>query len=117
MTINKGLKVDRHTLGSRTIREQREQDKYQITWEIDADFEDNDYAANIIALDELDVVFAMDNGPDDLTITSKAYMSGDFPGLSTNGLESQSLKLQTFAASTDLSAFAPVLTNTESSAA
>lgn len=117
LVLEKGLKTDKHTLSSRYIREQREEPLWKITGTIDCDFEDNDMVESIVARDELDLVFAMDNGVDDLTITAKAFLSGEFPSLTTNGSEPQRLAFTINAAGSDASAFSPVLTNDEPSAA
>lgn len=115
--VGKALNTTRHRLGSRLIRRQREQGKWPITGTIECDFEDLDMVNAMVAATELDLELALDNGTDSLTITATIQMIGNFPSLTTNGLEAQTLNFEVNAAGADSAAFTAVLVNDESSAA
>lgn len=117
LACNKGLKTDRHVLGSRLIRQQLEVDRWEFTAEITADFEDLTLFNLAVAATQVAVVLTFSNGTDTLTITGSGQVVGDPPSLSSNGLEEQRIKLDLSHASADASAITAVLVNTESSAA
>lgn len=117
LSCEKGLRDDRHVLGSRYIREQLEEDRFEFTSEIEADFEDLTVFALGVAATQVASVLTFNNGTDTLTITCSGQIIGDPPSLENNGLESQTIRLEHSHATSDASAVTAVLVNTESSAA
>ena len=117
LTINKGLKIDRHVIGSRLIREQLEQDHFEITTEVVADF-DNLTLFNLIAAGtQVAAVLTFDNGTEDLTITTSGQIVGDPPSLTNPGIEEQTIRLDHSSATSDADAITAVLNNSEVTAA
>lgn len=117
LSASKGLRDDRHVLGSRLIREQLEQQHFEFTSEIEADFEDLTLFNLGVAATQVASVLTFNNGTDSLTITCSGQVIGDPPSLTGIGLESQTIRLDHSHASTDAGAITAVLVNTESTAA
>lgn len=117
LSINKGLKTDRHVLGSRLIREQLEQDHFEVMTEITADFDSLTLFDLIAAGTQVDSVLTLSNGTQSLTITTSGQVVGDPPSLTNPGIEEQTIRLDHSHATSDASAITAVLTNAESSAA
>lgn len=117
LACSKGLRDDRHVIGSRYIREQLEEDRFEFTSEITADFEDLTVFALGVAATQVASVLTFNNGTDTLTITCSGQIIGDPPSLENNGLEPQTIRLEHSHATADASAITAVLVNTESSAA
>lgn len=117
LSTAKGLKDDRHVIGSRLIREQLEQDHFDITTEITADF-DNLTLFNLIAAGtQVASVFTFDNGTETLVITCSGQIVGDAPSLTNPGIEEQTIKLDHSSGTSDADAITAVLTNSEATAA
>lgn len=115
--VNKNLKTDRHVIGSRYIREQLHEDKYDITTEITADFDDLTLFALGVAGTQVGSVLTFNNGTETLTITCSGQVVGEPPSLSTVGVEEQTIRLDHSHATSDASACTIVLVNGEASAA
>lgn len=113
----KGLASERFVLGSRYIREQLEQDRFDFSSEITADFDDLTLFALSVAGTQVASILTFNNGTDTLTITSSGQVVGDAPSLSSNGLEEQTIRVDHSHATSDASAITAVLVNTESTAA
>lgn len=116
LSATKNLKTDRHVLGSRTIREQLNEGRYEFTTEIGADFDDLTLFALQVAGTQVGSVLTFSNGTESLTITSSGQIEGDAPSLSTNGLEEQTVRLHHSHATSDASAITAVLVNSEATA-
>lgn len=116
-SCDKGLRDERHVLGSRYIREQLEEDRFEFTSEIEADFDDLTLFALGPAATQVASVLTFSNGTDSLVITCSGQVIGDPPSLTSNGLESQTIRLEHSHATSDASAVTAVLINTEASAA
>lgn len=116
LTASKGLRDDRHVLGSRNIREQLEQQHFEFTSEITADFDDLTLYALAAAGTQVASVLTFDNGTDDLVITTSGQVIGDAPSLTTIGLEAQTIRLDHSNATSDANTITAVLTNTETTA-
>lgn len=117
LSFSKGLRDTRHVLGSRFIREQLEEEHWEITSTIEADFDDLTIYALADPMTQVDSVFEFDNGADSLTITCSGQVIGDPPSLTKIGLESQTINLDHSSAVDDATAITAVLINTEASAA
>lgn len=117
LTCNKGLRNDRHVLGSRLIKEQREQDKFEFITEITADFDDLTLFALQAAATQVASVLTISNGTESLVITCSGQVVGDPPSLENQGIEAQTIRLDHSHASSDASAITAVLSNTEATAA
>lgn len=117
LSASKGLRDERHVLGSRYIKEQLEEDHFEFTSEIEADFEDLTLFALAPAATQVASVLTFNNGTDTLTITCSGQVIGDPPSLTSVGLESQTIRLEHSHATSDASAIQAVLVNTEASAA
>lgn len=121
LKANKGLKTDRHALGTRFIREQLEKDMWAFDGSITMDFENMARTINAASADQLALVLAFSNAPDggtdSLTITSNVQIMGDAPSLTGNGLEEQTVNFEAGHASSDASAITAVLVNGDASAA
>lgn len=116
LTINKGLKVDRHVLGSRLIREQVEQDHFEITTEISADF-DNLTLFNLIAAGTaVTSVLTFDNGAETLVVKTNGQIVGDPPSLTNPGIEEQTIRLDHSSNTSDADTITVTLTNSEATA-
>lgn len=117
LSASKNLRDDRHVLGSRYIREQLEDDFFDFTTEISADF-DNLTLYNLApAGTQVASVLKFDNGTQTLTITTSGRVIGDPPSLTRMGLEEQTIRLEHSSGTSDADAVTAVLVNTESSAA
>ena len=115
-SCTKALRDDRHVLGSRLIREQLEEERFDFMSELDADF-DNLTLFNLgVAATSVASVLTFTNGTDSLVITSQGQVVGDPPSLTKIGLESQTIKMVHSHASTDAGAVTAVLSNTDASA-
>lgn len=114
---SKNLRNDRHVLGSRYIKEQLEDDHWDITSEISADFDDLTLYALGVAGTQVASVLTYSNGTESLTVTCSGQVIGDPPSLTRIGLEEQTIRLEHSHASTDAGAITAVLVNSESSAA
>lgn len=117
LKCTKGLRNDRNVLGSRLIKEQLEQDRFDFSSEITADFDNLTIFALGVAATQVASVLTFNNGTDTLTITTSGQVVGDPPSLTTNGLEEQTIRLDHSHATADASAITAVLVNTEASAA
>ena len=117
VTCNKGLRNDRHVLGSRLIREQREQDRFEFITEITADFDDLTLYALQEAATQVASVLTLSNGTESLIITCSGQVVGEPPSLENQGIEPQTIRLDHSHASSDASAITAVLSNTEATAA
>lgn len=117
LTASKGLRADRHVLGSRLIREQLEQERFEFITEITADFDDLTLFALAEAATQVASVITLSNGTESLVITCSGQVVGDPPSLTSNGLEPQTIRVDHSHASSDASAITAVLTNSEASAA
>lgn len=113
----KGLKKDRHVLGSRLIREQLEQEKFEYTTEVTADFDDFTLFNLGVAGTQVASVITISNGTESLTITCSGQVIGEPPSLASNSLEPQTIKLDHSHATADASTVTAVLINSEASAA
>lgn len=116
LSCNKGLRTDRHVLGSRTILEQREQDRFEFMTEITADFDALTLWNLSIAATQVASVLTISNGTESLTITCSGQVVGDPPSLENQGIESQTIRLDHSHASSDASAITAVLIDSEASA-
>lgn len=116
-SCNKGLRSDRHVLGSRTIREQLEQQKFEFMTEIAADFDNLTLFALAVAATQVASVLTLSNGTESLAITSSGQVVGDAPSLENHGIEPQTIRLDHSHASADASTVTAVLTNSETTAA
>lgn len=114
---SKNLRNDRHVLGSRYIREQLEDEHWEITSEISADFDDLTLYALSVAGTQVASVLTYSNGTESLVVTCSGQVIGDPPSLTRIGLEEQTIRLEHSHASTDAGAITAVLINSESSAA
>lgn len=117
LSATKNLKSDRFVLGSRTIREQLEQQKFDFTSEITADFDSLTLFNLAVAATQVASVYTFSNGTDSLTITCNGQVVGDPPSLTGIGLEPQTIKLTHSDPSTDAGAITAVLIDAESTAA
>lgn len=115
--VAKGLKTDRHAIGGRLTREQREQNHFELTTEITADFENLTLFNLIAAGTQVESVFTFDNGTESLVITSHGQIVGDPPSLTNPGIEEQTIRLDHSSATTDADTCTAVLINGEASAA
>lgn len=116
-SCNKGFRNDRHVLGSRTIREQREQEKFEFMTEITADFDNLTLFALAVAATQVASVLTLSNGTESLAITSSGQVVGDPPSLESHGIEPQTIRLDHSHATADASAASAVLVDSEASAA
>lgn len=117
LSINKGLKVDRHVLGSRVIREQVEQDHFEVGTEVTADFDDLTLFNLIAAGTQIASVLTFNNGTESLVITTSGQIVGDPPSLTNPGIEEQTIRIEHSSATSDADAITAVLTNSEATAA
>lgn len=117
ISASKGLRDDRHVLGSRYIREQQEEERFEFTSEISSDFDDLTVFALGPAATQIAMVLTFTNGVDSLVITTSGQVIGDPPSLEHNGLEPQTIRMEHSHATSDGSAITAVLTNTETTAA
>lgn len=117
LTAAKNMKTDRHVIGSRSIREQLEQDHFDFTSEITADF-DNLTLFNLAAAGtQVGSVLKFDNGVETVTITTSGQVVGDAPSLTNPGIEAQTIRLDHSNATSDANTITAVLVNAEASAA
>lgn len=117
LSIAKNLKSDRHVIGSRLIREQKNQDHYEVTTEITADFENLTLFDLIAAGTQVASVLTFDNGTETLVITTSGQIVGDAPSLTNPGIEEQTIRLEHSSATSDADTITAVLTNSEATAA
>lgn len=117
ISCNKGLRTDRHVLGSRLILEPREQDRFEFVTEITADFDALTLYNLSVAATQVASVLTISNGTESLTITCSGQVVGDPPSLESQGIESQTIRLDHSHASSDASAITAVLVDSEASAA
>lgn len=117
ISCNKGLRTDRHVLGSRTILEQREQDRFEFMTEITADFDALTLWNLSIAATQVASELTLSNGTESLVITCSGQVVGDPPSLKSQGIESQTIRLDHSHASADASTITAVLIDSEASAA
>ncbi|MCA1569786.1 MAG: hypothetical protein LC798_05575 [Chloroflexi bacterium] len=113
LRASKGLKTDRHKLGSRYINEQREVDKWEFTGSISAEFESPAMVRHAASAAQLAFVLAFSNGVDSLTVTSNIQVTGDVPSLDSHGLQDQTINFEVGHATTDASAITAVLVNAD----
>lgn len=117
LTGSKNLRDDRHVLGSRYIREQLEDEHWEFTSEISADFDSLTLYNLAVAATQVASVLTFSNGTESLTITTSGQVVGDAPSLTRIGLEEQTIRLDHSNGSTDAGTITAVLVNGESSAA
>lgn len=117
LTINKGLKTDRHVIGSPLIREQVEQDHFEITTEITADFDSLTLFNLIAAGTAVTSVLTFDNGSETLVVETNGQIVGDPPSLTNPGIEEQTIRLDHSSNTSDAHTITVTLTNDEASAA
>jgi len=117
LSCTKGLRNDRHVLGSRLILEQREQQKFEFMTEIVADFDSLTLFNLAVAATQVTSVLTFSNGTESLTITCSGQVVGDPPSLENQGIEPQTIRLDHSHASSDASAITAVLIDSETSAA
>ena len=117
LTFNKGLRDDRHVLGSNYIREQLEEEHWEITSSIDADFDDLTLYTLSTGETQVASTFVFNNGADSLTLTMSGQVTGEPPSLTKIGLESQTITLDHSSPTSDAATITAVLVNTEPSAA
>lgn len=117
LTIGKNLKTDRHVLGSRLIREQKNQDHYEVMTEITADFDDLTLFNLIAAGTQVASVLTFSNGTQSLTITTSGQVVGDAPSLTNPGIEEQTIRLDHSSNTSDADTLTAVLVNSEATAA
>lgn len=117
LSAAKNLRDDRHVLGSRYIREQLEDDFFDFTTEISADFDSLALYSLAPAGTQVASVLTFNNGTQTLTITTSGQVIGDPPSLSRVGLEEQTIRLEHSNATSDANTITAVLSNTEPSAA
>lgn len=117
LTINKGLKTDRHVIGSRLIREQVEQDHFEITTEITADFDSMTLFDLIAAGTAVTSVLTFDNGSETLVVETNGQIVGDPPSLTNPGIEEQTIRLDHSSNTSDAETITVTLTNDEATAA
>lgn len=117
LNINKGLKTDRYVLGSRLIREQVEQDHFEVTTEITADFDSLTLFDLIAAGTQVESTLTFDNGTETLVVTTHGQIIGDPPSLTNPGIEEQTIRLDHSSATSDADTITVVLTNSEATAA
>lgn len=117
ITCTKGMRNDRHVLGSRLIREQREQGKWEVATEITSDFEGLTLHNLKLAGTQVGAVFTLSNGVDSLTITTSGQIVGNPPSLENQGIEPQTIRIAHSHATSDASAFSASLVDSEASAA
>ena len=116
LQAEKNLKTDRHVIGSRNIREQLEQDHFEITSEITAEFDDLTLFNLSLAGTQVASVLTFDNGTETLTITCSGQVIGDPPSLTNPGVEEQTIRLEHSSGVDDASAITAVLVNSEPNA-
>ena len=116
LSCNKGLRSDRHVLGSRLIREQLEQQKFEFMTEIQADFDGLTLFNLAVAATQVASVLTFSNGTESLTITCSGQVVGDPPSLENHGIEPQTIRLDHSHASSDASAITAVLIDSEATA-
>ena len=116
LSCERGLKNDRHVLGSRLIREQLNVERYVFETEITADFDDLTLFALQAAATQVASVLTFNNGTDSFTVTCSGKVVGDPPSLTGNGLEEQTIRLKHSHATADASAISAVLVNSDPSA-
>ena len=117
LSIAKNLKTDRHVIGSRLIREQRNQDHYEVTTEITADFENLTLFNLIAAGTQVEAKLTFSNGTQSLTITTHGQIIGDAPSLTNPGIEEQTIRLDHSSGTSDADTITAVLVNGEATAA
>ena len=117
LSASKNLRDKRHVLGSRYIREQLEDDFFDFTTEITADFDDLTLYALSVAGTQVASVLTFNNGTETLKITTSGQVIGDPPSLTRVGLEEQTIRLEHSSATSDASTISAELVNTEASAA
>lgn len=95
ISINKGLKVDRHHLGSRYINQQRNVQRWAKSGSFAAEFESVTMFDHLVAVDDVALVQEWDNGDgQSLTITANIQITGEPPGVSTQGIEPQAVNFR-----------------------
>jgi hypothetical protein len=109
----KNLKTDRHVLGSRTILEQLEQERFEFSGSVTCDFESLTQYAAAAAATEVAIVETFSNGVQSLVITMNGQLMNVAPSLTSNGLEEQTLNFEVGHATSDASAITAVLTNSD----
>ena len=117
LTINKNLKSDRHVLGSRLIREQVEQDHFEITTEITADFDNLTLFDLIAAGTAVTSTLTFNNGTESLVVETNGQIVGDPPSLTNPGIEEQTIRLDHSSNTSDADTITATLVNSEASAA
>lgn len=117
LAINKGLRTDRYVLGSRLIREQIEQDHFEITTEVTADFDSLTLFDLIAAGTAVTATLTFDNGSETLVVETNGQIIGDPPSLTNPGIEEQTIRLDHSSNTSDADTITVTLTNDEATAA
>lgn len=117
LTASKNLRDDRHVLGSRNIREQLEDEHFEFTSEISADFDSLTLHALAVAGTQVASVLTFNNGTETFTVTTSGQVIGDPPSLTRIGLEEQTIRLDHSSNTSDATTITAVLVNSEASAA
>lgn len=113
----KGLRADRHVLGSRLINQQLEEERFVFDGSIVADFESLTLYNLAAAATSVALSIVLNNGTDTLTVAATIQITGDAPSLTKNGLEEITLNYMVGHASSDATALTMTLVNSEASAA
>lgn len=111
----KGL-VKRPVLGSRFSYAIREQDGFKFDSTITADFDDYSIFLLRSAATVVTEVITFSNGTESLVFTTSGQIVGDPPGVSTHGVEPQTIKVR-HSGTSDANTITGVLINTEATAA
>lgn len=117
LRASKGLRNDRHVLGSRLIQQQLEEDRFEFTGSITADFDSLTLYNLQVSGGATALVVTLSNGTDSLQVTTNVQISGDAPSLQKHGLEEQTINFEVAHGTSDASGITAVLTNTEATAA
>lgn len=113
---NNTLAVDRHRIGSATVKEQLENGMREYTGAVEADFEALTAYQRFVTGTEAALVMAFNNGTDSLTITCNVRFDGETPELSGPELLTQNLPFKCLSGTSDAAAITAVLVNSESAA-
>lgn len=119
LTVPKQLKTDRWFLGSPYRNIQRNVSKWPMTVEFSAEFESAAMFQHVVDADDVALVVLWDNGTDSLEITANMQIVGNPAGLTTQGIEPQTVRGRICrpVGGDDADAITAVLINAESSAA
>lgn len=105
----KNLRNDRFVLGSRNILQQLEEERFDFTGTIEADFDSLTIYNLQVAGTAVALVVTLSNGTDSLTVTANIQVFGDAPNLDQPGLEPQTINFEVGHGTTDATAITAVL--------